>query len=228
MWAMKVLGISPWCTPSLSPQPASGTPKSLGSTQNDHISHRRAASSLALSNTWANSLCHFWKAAPGTRNTRQKNTAALLCRPNPPMKCHFPDFFLLLLNKSISIIKVPSLFLLCVTIFFFLEKNTHLKSVGLGQGLRIIQRKHWYWSCTSSVFFNSKICSIPLLLKVTLPGCGNDKSRGNPIGAGIALRPCKAITPEQLQNVATFCFPALHLSWKSSQLSSVQLTLDLN
>lgn len=119
-------------SPSLSPQPASGTPQPHWSTQNDHISRGSAASLLALPNTWANSLCHFCKAVHGTRNT-----AALLCLPNPPMKCHFPGFFLPLLNKIISIIKVPFFFFsLSPTFFIFsLEKYTHLQSVGLGQEL---------------------------------------------------------------------------------------------
>lgn len=99
--------------------------------QKDHASHGKAASLLALPNTWANSLCNFWKAVHGT-----KNIAALLSLPNPPMKFHFSDLVSLCGTKSYPKLKF-NFFLFCVSRkkIFFLEKNTHLKSVGLGQEL---------------------------------------------------------------------------------------------
>lgn len=74
--------------PFLSLKPGTAIPQPHQSPRSDHVGHGKAASLLALPNTGANSLCHFWEAVHGT-----KNVTALLSLLNPPMKFHFSDLF---------------------------------------------------------------------------------------------------------------------------------------
>lgn len=119
--------------PILSPKPDSATPQPYQRPQNEHVSHGKAASLLALPNTWANSLCNFWKAVHGTKNM---NVPAKPANEMPFLRLILPRW-----NKIISKIKVQFFSFLCFQkIFFFLDENPHLEPVGWGENYS--WRKH--------------------------------------------------------------------------------------
>lgn len=110
------------------------------STQYDHASHGKAASLLALPNTWANSLLPFLEGWSQYQKHRGSPFPAKLTN-----EMLFPSLFLPLLNKIISVIKVikvPLLsFLPFQPSFFFFPRKAHTPGI-CGFGARIIHREN--------------------------------------------------------------------------------------